>query len=640
MKKMISLFLSAVLLLGAMSFAVPAFAADQPDAHDYPTIIVPGYSSSDLFLDGEQIWGVDKKDILNTVLAKIIFFGRGIGEMALKKPDYLTDLLGKEIQNYVGKLVMNPDGTSVYDIETYQQDAAHTQYAYLYEKEGGKHVHEPAIMKDIAKQYGKDGNKHIFAYQQDFRLSAVDCAATLDKYIDDVLAFTGKEKVNIIALSHGGQTVATYLALYGLEKNVINNLLMIVPAIGGVAAAYDLMSETAQLDEESLVTYFENSELLEEDVNWLVRANQFGVLDDVCNALMHRYVKDIIGYWGSIWDFIPAEHYDALKEQLLDPAESVELIAKSDKFHHEILPHITETFSSCVDAGMNISIVAGAGMPVLTGTQEQSDFVVAIGSSTGAKSAPFGSRFANGYPQKRNVCTDPAHNHLSPDMCIDLSCGYLPERTWIVNGMYHGMTWKDPYCRALCQTLLFANEPVNVKAFTEFPQFQYSTCPIYTVSASLDHSPQGYWSSADTALTLKNLSAKYNLQIFSVSVDGADVTFDIKSRTSLAPGETYTAPLKGTIPAVSLTTADITINYYLQDSKTPLGSRTLVFTLMNGYTPAFDSENPFVNALQQTAFDEIVPEKVKSGFARFGVLDLLKMLFNTIMAFVRSFRFP
>ncbi len=223
MKKMLSLLLAVLLVFGAMPLAFSA-AADEKDARDYPTIIVPGYSSSDLFLDGEQIWGVDKRDILNTVLSKIAVFGRGLGELALKKPAYLTKLLGEEIQNYVGKLEMHPDGTSVYNIETYPNDAAHTQYAYLYANEHGAHVHEPEIMKDIAKQYGADGTSHIYAFQQDFRCSAVDCAAALDRYIDDVLAFTGAEKVNIIAMSHGGQTVAAYLSLYGMEKNVINNL--------------------------------------------------------------------------------------------------------------------------------------------------------------------------------------------------------------------------------------------------------------------------------------------------------------------------------------------------------------------------------------------------------------------------------
>ena len=478
MKKLLSVLLGFTLVALLLT---PAGAAEA-DARDYPTIIVPGYSSSDLYLDGEQLWGLDKDAITDTVLSKIAQFGRGLGELALQRPDYLVDLLGQEMINYVGKLAMNPDGTSVYDVVTYDQDPAHTRFSYLRAEEHGEHIHEHEIMKDIAKLYGSNGNNYLYAYQQDFRRSMVECAATLDKYIDDVLAYTGAEKVNLIAVSHGGQTVASYLAMYGKKKNVVNNVLLIVPAIGGAAAAYDLMSETAALDEETLFYYIENSELLEEDINWLVRANQFGILDDVCNALMHRYVKRILGYWGSIWDFIPLEYYEALKNSQLDPVESADLIAKSDYFHYEILPHITETFSTCLKEGMNIYIVAGAGMPSLTGLQEQSDMVVTVNASTGAKTAPYGSRFSDGYPQTRTVCAEETHHHLSPDMCIDVSCGYLPDQTWIINGMFHGMTWKDAYCRELCKTLMFSNERVDVSTYEAFPQFQYSSNLSYAVT--------------------------------------------------------------------------------------------------------------------------------------------------------------
>lgn len=635
MKKLLSFMLSITLVFTVLA---PAGAAQRADVRDYPTIIVPGYSSSDLYLDGEQLWGLDKDAIMDTVLSEIAQFGRGIGELALRRPDYLSDLLGQEMINYVGKLAMNPDGTSVYDVVTYDQDPAHTQFSYLRSHENGEHIHEYEIMKDIAKQYGSNGYDHLFAYQQDFRRSAVDCAATLDQYIDDVLDYTGAEKVNIIAVSHGGQTVAAYLALYGLQKNVINNLLMIVPAIGGVAPAYDLMSESAALDEETLFYYIENSELLEEDVNWLVRANQFGILDDVCNILMHRYVKRILGYWGSIWDFIPLPYYEELKQQQLDPVQSADLIAKSDTFHYEILSHITETFSACINEGMNIYIVAGAGMPSLTGMQVQSDFVVPVSSSTGAAAAPYGSRFSDGYPQSRAVCTDASHNHLSPDMCIDVSCGYLPDQTWIVNGMFHGNTWKDAYCRELCKKLFFSSERLDVTSFAEYPQFRYSSSLNYSVFATLDHSPQGYWSGEDTALTVTNLSQKYNMRLISISVEGIDAAFDLKKPVSLAPGGSCTVPLRGSIPAVSLTTADITLNYSLVKNITPLGSRTLTFTLMNGPAPAYNAAAPYARALHETAFDQLVPDAVEGCVDRSTVFDFLKMIFNSMLAMLRTLK--
>ena len=634
MKKLLSAVLSLTLLV---LLALPARGA-QAAPRDYPTVVVPGYSSCDLYLDGEQLWGLDKNAITDTVLAEIAQFGRGLGELALRRPEYLCDLLGQEMLHYVGRLAMNPDGTSVYPVETYAQDPEHTQYSYLYAHEGGEHTHEHEILKDIAKGYGENGYDKIFAYQQDFRCSMVDCAANLDRYIDAVLAFTGAEKVNLLAVSHGGQTVASYLTMYGLEKNVVNTVLMIVPAIGGAAAAYDLMSETAAIDEETLAYYLENSELMEEDVNWLVRANRFGILDDLCNMLVHRYVKQILGYWGSIWDFIPAEHYDALKARELDPAASAELIEKSDYFHYEILPRVSETFAACLDAGMDIYIVAGAGVPALTGTREQSDMVVTVNASTGARTAPYGSRFADGYPGARTVCADPAHTHLSPDMCIDVSCGYLPDRTWIISGMFHGNTWRDPYSRALCLKLFFSDERMSVYTDPAFPQFRYSAAVSDSVTVYPDRSPQGYWSGADTALTVTNLSQAYKMQLISVAVEGADAAFDVKGLVYLEPGASVTLPVRGAMPAASLTTVDITVNYALLGCATPRGARTLTFTVMNGEPPAYDPAAPYTAALHETAADRLIPSGATGAARRSAVFDFFRMAFNSMLAVLRTLK--
>ncbi len=635
MKKFICVVLSIMLLLSVFAPAAYAAAADPV----YPTIIVAGYSSSNLYENNNKVWKLDMNGILNTVLGKIAQIGRGLGELALQRPDYLTDLVGKEILNLAGKLAFNPDGTSVYDLHTYYQDAEHTQFSYLYANGEESQVHEAVIMADIAAQYGSNGNDYIFSYQQDFRMSMVDCAANLDKYVDSVLEFTGADKVNIFAVSHGGQTVAAYLAMYGLEKNVVNNAVLTVPAIGGAALAYDVMSEQVALDEETLLYFIENGQMLEADINWLVRAHQFGILDKVCNGLVHRYVKQILGYWGSMWDFIPLDYYDELKSELLDPAQSAALIEKSDYFHYNILANMTEILNNCVTAGMNIYIVAGAGMPSVTGLQEQSDAIITVNAATGAKTAPYGLRFNDGYIQQNSVCADVSHNHLSPDMTIDASCAYLPEYTWIVNGMYHGMTWKDEYSVDLCKTLLFSNSRVDVHTYKQFPQFKYSSNRNYSVTATLDQSPQGYWTSADTALVVTNLSHKYKMRITSITVEGVDARFDVKKPVFLDPQASCTFEMSGSIPSGSLTTADITVNYSLIGSITPLGSRTLVFTRLNGAPiTAYDSANPYTAAYRETAFEKGVSDSAQTFLRRTGVFDFLKMIVNSLLTIMRIFR--
>ena len=634
MKKTLCILLTVLLLLAVMAPAANAGST----VREYPTIIVAGYSSSNLYIGDEQVWKLDMSEVLNDVLRKIAQIGRGLGELALQRPQYLSDLVGQEMVNLAIDLACNPDGSSVNDITTYYQDAEHTQFSYLYANGEESQVHEKIIMADIADLYGPNGNDWIFSYQQDFRMSMVDCAATLDAYIDSVLEFTGADKVNIFAVSHGGQTVAAYLAMYGLEKNVINNVVMNVPAIGGAALAYDVMSENVVFDEETLLYFIENGQMLEEDINWLVRANQFGILDDVCNLLMHNYVKKIIGYWGSIWDFIPLDYYSELRDEMLDPVLSAKLIEKSDYFHYEILANITQTLNACVEEGMNIYIVAGCGIPSVTGLQQQSDAIIRVKDSTGAECAPYGSRFSDGYQQLRTVCADAAHNHLSPDMAIDASAGYLPDYTWYVNGMYHGMSWKDAYSVELCKMLIVSDERVNVNTYTAYPQFKYSTNRNYSVIAALDHSKEGYWTGEDSALTVTNLSYKYKMRLISVTVDGADVSFDVKGLVYLDPQASVTIPLSGTLPEESLTTADITVNYSLIGSITPLGSRTQVFTLMNGPAVQYDRANPYTAANRETTFDKNVSGAMKTALEKLGLFDWLKMMVNSFITIMKTLR--
>ena len=633
MKKTVCVLLSVLLILVTLS---PAVHAVTPDT-TYPTIIVAGYSSSNLYLNGEKVWKLDTDEILSAVLGNIAKIGRGLGELAFQKPEYLSDLVGQEIVNLAGILAVNPDGTSVNPITTYYQDAEHTQFTYLYNVLDGDNVHEKVIMADIADIYGENGNDYIFSYQHDFRMSMVDCAAALDQYIDSVLDFTGAKKVNLFAVSHGGQTIAAYLAMYGLQKNVVNNAVLTVPAIGGAALAYDVMSEQVALDEETLLYFIENGMMIEEDINWLVRANQFGILDKVCNLLVRNYVKQIIGYWGSIWDFIPLEYYDELKAQYLDPEESAALIEKSDYFHYQILANMNSILQSCVDAGMNLYIVAGMGMPSVTGLQEQSDAIITVKSATGAKTAPYGQRFSDGYIQEYADCRNTEHNHLSPDMTVDASVGYLPEYTWYINGLYHGMTWKDDYSVKLCETLLFSDRRVDVHTFSEFPQFKYSSNRNYSVTATLDKSSQGYWTANDSALIITNLSYKYKMRLISVVVNGADVSFDIKKLIYLDPQESYTIPLTGSIPEVSLTTADITINYSLIGSITPRGERTLVFTLMNGTPAAYDPSVPYTDVLHKSDFENGLSASMIDVMEKTGIFDFLKMIVNSLIVILRMY---
>ena len=59
-------------------------------------------------------------------------------------------------------------------------------------------------------------------------------------------------------------------------------------------------------------------------------------------------------------------------------------------------------------------------------------------------------------------------------MEIDASYCYLPDNTWFVDGLYHGMTFNEDYTRELAIRLLLTDELTDVFTDPAFPQFRAS----------------------------------------------------------------------------------------------------------------------------------------------------------------------
>lgn len=639
MKKLLSVILVLTILL---SFSGLAFAkeTDEPRIDPaYPTIIVAGYSASSLYLETEQgdkqVWGVNFREILQMVLHDIAKVGIAFGALAFQNTDILADTAGQGALDLYGVLACNPDGSSVNPLHTFSQKPEETQFSYLYASGNGNQTHEAEIMGDIAQLYGSNGYDNIFCFMHDFRKNIIFAAESLDRYIDDVLAFTGAKKVNLFAVSHGGEVCAVYFSEYG-DKNVVHNAVLTVPAIGGAALAYDVMSESIVFDENVLLNFIQNGMMLEEDYDWLVKAEQLGILDPLCNRVAGKWVKQIMGYWGSIWDFIPAEYYEELKEKYLDPVESAELIRNSDYYHYELLPHMAERLGECIANGTNIYLVAGSDNPSVTGLQIQSDGIIPVNAATGATCAPWGSRFADGYTGLKTVCVEPSHNHISPAMNIDASTGFLPDYTWFISGMFHGMTWKDPYVIRLCETLIASDDRIDVFSLPEFPQFHYSTNTCYTVYGEFDSSAPGYLSGDDAVFRVTNLSGDRILKVISINCSGADLKFDTGLGLYLKPGETVSVNVAGELPEESFVTADVTLNYCLLGSVTPYNCRTMTFTVLNGDIRG--DGNGLLEGTHLTPFDLHFSSGTKAILKKLGLLEFFRLFYNILAGFAAAFQ--
>lgn len=636
MKKFICILLCVVLTVIGCGGAAFAAIDEKSEISEYPVIIVPGYSGSALVMTDENgevsdVWGLSTDDIIDRVLSRIAEIGIGLGASAFGNTDYIASVVGEELIELFEPIRCNPDGSSVYNISTKYTTAEETNRANLLEiHPGGGYQHEHEIMTKVAEYAG---DENIYNFTCDFRFGAVACATRLDEYVQDVKAHSGKDKVNILAVSHGGQVTATYLSLFGYKQDV-DNAVLTVPAIGGAALLYDLLSLTGELDELNLLHFIENGMKWENDYHWLVEAQQLGFLDDIIMSIM-PYAYEAVGNWTSLWDFSPADHYEELKEMWLDPVENAKIIKTSDYMHETVMPGFWTTLQRCEsDYGMNVAILAGHGNSATSGWQKDSDGIIPTDAATGAYCAPYGERFADGYTQK-NPCN--GKYKVSPDMTVDVSVAYMPDDTWFVDGLFHGMTYADYYSRNLMITALLTDEIEDVYSDPAYPQFHASTNPCYAVWAAFNNSTEGYLSSEDTSLTVSNLSREgYKIKILGITCDGVDLDFNLLGNNVIEAGESIEISFSGEIPEVSKQRVSLTVSYCAVGSLTPIGERTLDFTLMNGGDAVYDSENPNAPAAANNPIDKLLLPPVKTLLEKLGLYNLFSMFYTIMYATVNS----
>ncbi|MBO5359669.1 MAG: hypothetical protein J6B25_02375 [Clostridia bacterium] len=578
MKKVFSFIMALVMLCASCLCFAQAYKFDDLDSgvSEYPVIIVPGYGGAGLFTeDGKRVWGPDIGNMALGLLDNIARTGRALGEFMLGKPQLLGKIVGEQVVKELGVLRCNDDGTSINPLKPISIEAAETNTAALNERfPDGANTYELEIQTELKKHLDPS---RIYNFTCDFRMGAEYNANMLRDYIDSVLEHSGAEKVNIYALSHGDQVTATYLTLYG-DDNKVDNVIMTSPAIGGAGIAYDPFAGEIDFDEETLIRFIEQGVMIEEDINWLLKANALGILDDILYAVK-PYFFEVLGNWGSIWDFMPIDKYEDAKKLLLDGTRHAGLIGKSDRFHYEIFPTIGERLRYLREEyGMNISVIAGYGNRIISGMNEDSDSIITVTSATGATTPPFGKRFADGYVQK-NPCG--GKYKISPDMTVDASTCYLPDNTWFIKGMFHAFVVFDEYTMELVMKLLLTDEITDVYSDENFPQFRDSTSLCHTVWARFDNNPSGYINSESEKLIVTNVCADSSVNITAVVCKGLDIRFNVDPTVKLAPGESIEISFEGEIPQVSGKQADITV-YYLADNLTPAGYRTQGYTVLNG----------------------------------------------------------
>lgn len=577
-KAIISFVLSLIMVFSSMA-VVSVSADDGCDCGHTPMVMVSGFGATTLIKvndDGseEVAFPFDATCITNAITGNI-------GKFNTEAPlDFVKALLVDLIE----PIRMNPDGTSYYNLRPVYETVEDTSLEGFKKNDALKYVPYTGSdfldMERIGKRIGDD---HVFNFMYDWRLSGDKIADLLDEYIEDVLEYTGHDRVDIYCLSQGSVAVAQYVYKYA-DKAQVEDLVFDNPIVEGSNFVSDLLApadEVIRLDFESILDLLEGILHIETDLSEIINVlalipsdfDIHSVIDYAAKDLIYPIAKDSPAYIEMI---IPSEYDRVIAEYYSNPGNEA-LVAEAEKVRNGYMADVKGTFETAAEYGIEISIISHTGIDLVTATNALSDGIVDLSTSCGAYCSADGTPFASDYVQK----VDNGKNCISPDRTVDVSCGYIPERTWIIDGLWHGMIEWAPNSLELLETLFYTDTLTDAWSSARFPQFMQSNDSnsdiyMYFTSTNSLYEVKG----GKGQLVIENVSKENDVLIDTVTFDGVDGVVDIAVPVNLRPGEKMTL----TVDTDKNDYGTITVTYIESDNYINTKTKTEGFSVTDNYS--------------------------------------------------------
>ena len=511
MKKLLSLLVALVMVLGVIAPAGTAFAVVKNT--EIPIIYIRG--------NGQEIVDAEGNEVICDIadIGKIDLSGDSEDEEAGKN---------KIIEATANILLpFLTEGLLLDEWDNYEK-AIYDELSPLFEKaildgnglpQYGTQL-DPELQKANVKYSNLDHDNYSFynyGFYYDWRLSPYDVLDELEAYIAAVLEKTGAEQIALTSRCLGGSLLNVYLEKHGNdkseknpEKNLIKNVLFCDTLSSGCTLISKGFSGQLEFDAKTIQMYEAQLGYLAEETKYDTGINiaglageiveksldlftQVGVTDKVTNSVEKLYGKlykalipalfKAVGYASQpiYWTFVEEEDFDLALEVMFGEPGSEEwvanegLIEKILMYRENISSDHDEFLKSFADE-IHIGVLAKYGLmaaPVTTGYNELSDSLVSLkDSSMGATCATLGKTLTADYIQEREAKGFAAY--LSPDKQVDASTCLFKDTTWFVKNIHHDDfdgCWKE-----LAETFLAGtNVTVETSGYSRFRINDYAT---------------------------------------------------------------------------------------------------------------------------------------------------------------------
>ena len=437
MKKVLCLLLSLILVFAAAAPSI--YAEDDAPGTDIPLIYVYGQGSHLIIRhdDGtqEKVYplNINKDEVMQVAKDNFGIFAKAV---VTQQWDEFADLLYRLASDYFKDLKLDENGNAPNGSEV---DWTWSKSTINGNKTNGKYR---------TKQFG---------FYYDFRMDPYKTAEKLHQYIEDVLSVTGEEKVALLGRCLGACICSAYLEKYDAEY--ISDYIMYAGAMKGATQCSKAFAGELYLDSDGIERYMYDIELsADEYLNELIQsfvtlANKTGGLDlaawsvnnvypDIYLKTVPRVVRESYGSYPGYWSMVSDEDYEKAKETVFYGADAEKysgFIDIIDNYHYNVQNKLEELFADYMSRGIEIADVTKYGyqtVPVTPDADILSDDICELNqASMGAVCSDITGTLSETYVSQAKA--DGTFRFISPDLQIDASTCFIPERTWFIKNLEH-----------------------------------------------------------------------------------------------------------------------------------------------------------------------------------------------------------
>lgn len=487
-KRFVSIALVLAMLVSV--FSLPAFAGEETSAYvpDYdtetPVIIVHGMSQNDTYLldengnrvtdsNGDYLTGwpleIDIGALLKIALPYLL------KAIITRQDGGLSDALYRAAYEALYILQKDSKGNYLHDVEVpcyecpmseLSEDVKAKYYSFLPIQELGEIVGE-----DNVYYFGYDSVGDVFHETE-----------KLHNYIHNVvLPQTGAKEVKLCHISLGGTIAVNYLETYPEDYDIIKRMVFVEPAIDGSNIIGDLLTNNVSvfynnddLYENLMVTLLGETPLAY-ILNIVLRILPEDVMKQALKGLVEGVVNVAIRPSTILWALCPTEYYEEARAIWLSGEEYAELAAQVDKFM-EARANFEDNLFALMETGTPVYDIVCYDVPLFPLCKDykttNADRVIhAASTSMGATFANLGETLGEGYEAAGTHCSNPDHNHLSPDGVVDATTGLLPCTTWYFKGQAHELLPLNDVALKLSIRAMVDDNMVDVYSNPAYPQF-------------------------------------------------------------------------------------------------------------------------------------------------------------------------